>query len=147
VPGSSGSVGVTNARRPSSPGVTATPTRPLGPVSGHGSAVERAHAHGLREAQRDPDIRGYVGRAVVRPRSRQERHVGGDLRIVDSNVEAAANLVGYRSPKNFYAALKAETGLTPSEARNLTEAQVRRLLDVELGMKETATGFEPWSGV
>jgi AraC-like DNA-binding protein len=45
-----------------------------------------------------------------------------------------ARLVGYKSPKNFYAALKAQTGLTPSDVRDLTELQFRQLLDGPLAL-------------
>ena len=86
-------------------------------------------------------------RPYPRRRYRADRQAVIDLRSADSNVEAVAKLVGYRSPKNFYAALKSETGLTPSEARNLTEAQLRRLLDMELGIIGTGTGIPtpvPW---
>jgi hypothetical protein len=41
-------------------------------------------------------------------------------------------MVGYQSAKNFYQGLKDETGLTPSAVRELSESELRRLLDVTL---------------
>jgi transcriptional regulator GlxA family with amidase domain len=59
-----------------------------------------------------------------------------DLRACDSKVDDVARMLGYRSPKNFCGVLKDQTGLTPSEARNLTESAVRRLLDVTLALPQ-----------
>ena len=105
-----------------------------------------AHAFGRGRTVLMRDFRRAFGLTIAGYQTRLRlRHAVIDLRRPGSNVEAVARLVGYKSPKNFYAALKAETGLTPSEARSLTEAQLRRLLDVELGMNGTGTGFEPRS--
>jgi AraC-like DNA-binding protein len=52
-----------------------------------------------------------------------------DLRVPDSNVDAVAKLVGYSSPKNLYAALRAETGLTPSAVRAMSRIDVEVLLE------------------
>jgi AraC-like DNA-binding protein len=64
------------------------------------------------------------------------RHGIIDLRACDSKVDDVARMLGYRSPKNFYGVLKDQTGLTPSEVRNLTESAVRRLLDVTLALPQ-----------
>ena len=55
-----------------------------------------------------------------------------ELRRVGSKVEDVARMVGYQSAKNFYQGLKDETGLTPSAVRELSESELRRLLDVTL---------------
>jgi AraC-like DNA-binding protein len=52
-------------------------------------------------------------------------------------------MVGYQSPKSFYESLKHETGLTPSDIRNLAESAVRRLLDVTLAMPSRIAATRP----
>ena len=72
-----------------------------------------------------------IGRYQRRLRIRQAI---SDLRACGSKIDNVARMVGYQSPKSFYESLKNETGLTPSNIRNLAESAVRRLLDVTLAM-------------
>lgn len=53
-----------------------------------------------------------------------------DLRTCGSKIDDVARMLGYRSPKNFYTTLKEQTGLTPADVRNLTDSEIRQLLDV-----------------
>ena len=57
-----------------------------------------------------------------------------DLRGCGAKIDDVARILGYRSPKSLYANLKNQTGLRPSDVRNLAESAVRRLLDVTLAM-------------
>ncbi len=72
-----------------------------------------------------------IGRYQTRLRLRQAIV---DVRGCGSKIDDVARTVGYRSPKSFYENLKNQTGLTPSDVRNLAESAVRRLLDVTLAM-------------
>jgi len=103
--------------------------------------VSLAHVFGRGRTALMRDFRRAFGFTIAAYQTRLRlRQAVVDLRIVDSNVEAVARLVGYRSPKNFYAAFKTATGLTPSDARNLTTPELRRLLDLKLGIIGTGGG-------
>ena len=49
------------------------------------------------------------------------------LRDPSCKIEAVSRLVGYGSTKNFYAALRHLTGLTPRQARDLHVVKFERL--------------------
>jgi AraC-like DNA-binding protein len=49
------------------------------------------------------------------------------LRNEDIKVSEAARLAGYRSVKNFNAAIKGRTGLTPTQVRRLSGGDLERL--------------------
>lgn len=51
------------------------------------------------------------------------------LRMSTYSVEAVARTIGYRSPKNFYAALQSLAGLSPSAVRALPHSDFEALLD------------------
>jgi AraC-like DNA-binding protein len=55
------------------------------------------------------------------------------LREADSNIDSVARLVGYRSTKNFYRAVRRLTGRTPSELRALPAAQASHLAATIVG--------------
>lgn len=60
------------------------------------------------------------------------------LREPNSNVGAAAFRVGYQSTKNFYRALRELTGLTPSQVRELNDANAEAVLETRLRLPAPA---------
>jgi AraC-like DNA-binding protein len=62
------------------------------------------------------------------------------LREADSKVEAAALLVGYRSTKNFYRALRELTGMTPSSVRQLSARDAAQMLETVLQLPAAKFG-------
>jgi AraC-like DNA-binding protein len=61
------------------------------------------------------------------------------LREPESNVGAAAFRVGYQSTKNFYRALRALIGLTPSEVRGLPDADAADMVGTLLALPARAS--------
>jgi AraC-like DNA-binding protein len=66
--------------------------------------------------------------AVYHTRARLH-HALRALREPTYSVDAVARMIGYRSPKNFYAALQSITPLSPSAVRRLSDHDFYRLLD------------------
>jgi hypothetical protein len=62
------------------------------------------------------------------------------LRRPDSNVKAVAAAVGYHSRKNFYRALRLETGLTPSQVRQLSDEDASRIAEDRLRLPRPGCG-------
>jgi len=50
------------------------------------------------------------------------------LREQEWKIDAVASIVGYRSPKNFYRALRTSTGLSPAEVRRLESERLEQIL-------------------
>jgi AraC-like DNA-binding protein len=62
------------------------------------------------------------------------RHALRALRQSQSNVDAIARDVGYRSTKNLYERLNETTGLTPHAVRQMPDAQFERLFEGPLAV-------------
>lgn len=74
------------------------------------------------------------------------RHAIPEIRKPDSNIDAVARSVGYKSSKNFYRVMDVLTGLVPSDIRRMSSLEIERLLETSLSLRPVRAMPSPADG-